>query len=414
MNEKKNNVSFHIIIVALLVLIIAFGAYIAVSKMLDKNQHRQNIKDNFNESLILDEKDLLGTYRNSHHKGIVFTLKEGNKADIHTLTCSNNIDRYASLKDVSYRFETQNNEVILYIDSNKDNSYYRVYVGTKDLNGNLKFKLKNPSCNEEDNTFYIKDVILEKKLVDTSNCSNSKISFNNISVDLKQVDNDGVCTIKEFAINGKDIKDDVSLWINSYEIYDNNVIIMSGDTSGNGLFIYNVSSKSIVVKLYPDNLNGYWPLAYSSSSLGIDNGIVIKGFYCGEQCGFQDDKKRRALFTMKYENGKFSSPVLDSEFGKIVNSIEYNIEPNSNNVISNAISISEGEEEKFDYCNNESLILKNGIPTIIKKDKTIFSKINNVKKIYLVDGDYNHEYAFLTSDGDIYVGTSFIMYNDII
>ena len=405
MEKNKNNKYLYFIIVVLILVVITLSGYVIVNKVLEK-KHRQDIKIDSNENIILNEKEFLGTYRNSDHKGMEFTLKEGNKADINNLSCTNRLP----LKDVSYKYANENNELILYIDVNNDDTYQGIFIGTED-NGYYKFKAKSSNCAAEENTFYIKDIIISKKLIDVSNCSNSKTTFNNISVDLKQVDNDGVCTIKEFAINGKDIKGDVSLWINSYEIYDNNVIIMSGDTSGNGLFIYNVSSNSIIRKLNPDNLNGYWPKAYSSSDMGTDNGIVIKGFYCGEQCGYNESKYRRALFEMKYVNGKFSDPRLIEELEKIISSIEYNIDSNSNNVISNAISISEGEEKKFDYCNNESLILKNGIPTIVKANKKVFSKITNVKEIYLVDGDYNHEYAFLTNDGDIYVGDTFVMYN---
>lgn len=150
--------------------------------------------------------------------------------------------------------------------------------------------------------------VIQTKLVDNLVCNNSETTFNGITVKLEQKDNNGVCKVNSFTVNGKDIMNDVSLWVNSYEIYDNNVIIASGDTSGRLFTIYSLATNSAVMKLQPENLNGYWVTSYSTNN----NIITINGKECGEQCGTGTTGYTKATYEIEYSNNSFSSPKLVS------------------------------------------------------------------------------------------------------
>lgn len=166
-------------------------------------------------------------------------------------------------------------------------------------------KTECPACVNEVESKETNDITISKKLVSNLSCKNSETTFNNISIILEQ-NNDDLCFVKKFTINGKDIKSEISSRVDSYEIFDKSVIIMSGDTSGNGLYIYNTSNGSMT-KLYPGNLEGYWPKSYTTNN----NEIIINGVGCGEQCGYSESEyNKKATFKMTYTNGSFSSPKL--------------------------------------------------------------------------------------------------------
>ncbi len=166
----------------------------------------------------------------------------------------------------------------------------------------------NEQTNTTDNGTTNNSNVIQTKLVDNLVCNNSETTFNGITVKLEQKDNNGVCSVSSFTVNGKDIKNDVSLWVNSYEIYDNNVIIASGDTSGRLFTIYSLSTNSVVIKLQPETLDGYWVTSYSTNN----NIITINGKECGEQCGTGTTGYTKATYEIEYLNNSFSNPKLVS------------------------------------------------------------------------------------------------------
>lgn len=176
-------------------------------------------------------------------------------------------------------------------------------TGTISFNNNTT---NNNQKNINDNNIVNGNNIIQTKLVDNLNCSNSETTFNEITVKVEQKNNDGICSVNSVKVNDKDIKNDVSMWIDSYEIYDNNVIIFSGSTSGKLLTIYSLSSNSVVMKLEPNNLSGYWVASYTTNN----NIIIINGKECGEQCGNKSTGYSRATFEIEYSNNTFSSPKL--------------------------------------------------------------------------------------------------------
>lgn len=70
--------------------------------------------------------------------------------------------------------------------------------------------------------------------------------------------------------------------------------------------------------------------------------------------------------------------------------------------------------EKYEFESDSTLkqyiTLEDGVPTILKGDKIIKSNITNVDKIYLLAGDFNKQYAFLTKNGEVYIGNSYVSY----
>ena len=166
----------------------------------------------------------------------------------------------------------------------------------------------NEQTNTTDNGTTNNSNVIQTKLVDNLVFNNSETTFNGITVKLEQKDNNGVCSVSSFTVNGKDIKNDVSLWVNSYEIYDNNVIIASGDTSGRLFTIYSLSTNSVVMKLQPETLDGYWVTSYSTNN----NIITINGKECGEQCGTGTTGYTKATYEIEYLNNSFSNPKLVS------------------------------------------------------------------------------------------------------
>ena len=180
--------------------------------------------------------------------------------------------------------------------------------------GTISFKsneIDNNDYNENinDNSTTTDNNTIQTKLVDNLGCNDSQTNFNGISVKLEQKSEDMMCDISSFTINGKDIKDDVLMWVYSYEIYDNNVIILSGSTSGTLLTIYSLNHDSAIMKLSPDNLSGYWVKSYITNN----RKIIINGEECGEQCGTSTGYPK-ATFEMEYYNNSFSfSKLVDRQ-----------------------------------------------------------------------------------------------------
>lgn len=158
------------------------------------------------------------------------------------------------------------------------------------------------NANNSDN----QNKVIQTKLVDNLDCNNSETTFNNITVKIEQKKDDGMCSVNSITINDKDIKDDVAIWIDSYEIYDNNVIILSGHTSGSLFTIYNLENNSSIMKLEPNTLNGYWVTSYTTNN----NKITINGKECGTQCGTETTEYPNATFEIECNNNSFTYPYL--------------------------------------------------------------------------------------------------------
>ena len=183
-----------------------------------------------------------------------------------------------------------------------------VLFATKTISFNGAVNDNKPNAENKPGTDNNDTKTIKSKLVNNLICSNSNTTFNGITVNLEQINNDGNCSLKTFTINDKDIKNDISSSVTSYEIYDNNVIILSGDNSGLVFTIYSLSTNSTVVELQPSNLNGYFVTSYTTNN----NIITINGKECGEQCGNQTTGYAYATFEIEYLNNNFSNPKLIS------------------------------------------------------------------------------------------------------
>ena len=109
---------------------------------------------------------------------------------------------------------------------------------------------------------------IKSKLVDNLNCNNSETTFNGITVKVKQNIDDAVCVTTNVSINGADIQKDIGHAVDSYEIFDNIVIIMSHTTSGPIFTIHSVSSNSAILRLGSgsSSVEGYFVKSYSTKS----------------------------------------------------------------------------------------------------------------------------------------------------
>lgn len=146
---------------------------------------------------------------------------------------------------------------------------------------------------------------IQTKLVDNLNCSNSETTFNGITVKVEQKTEDMVCNTSTLTINGVDVKEDNGHNINSYEFFDKNVIIMSSTTSGTILTIYNINSKSTILKFDTlKSLEGYFIKSYKTNN----NVITLNAESCGPQCG--EESIEKATFEIEYSNETFSEPKL--------------------------------------------------------------------------------------------------------
>ena len=176
------------------------------------------------------------------------------------------------------------------------------------INDNKENNNQNDTNQENNNQ---ENLNIPVKSVYDIDCENSETTYNGITVKLEQENDDMMCSTKSFTINGKEIKDKLpTLWVTSYTIYDNNIIILSGDTSGTLLTIYSVSNDSVIMKLLPENLEGYWVKSYSINN----NKILLEGKECGMQCGNNETGYSKATFEIEYSNKSFSNPKLVDRF----------------------------------------------------------------------------------------------------
>ena len=112
----------------------------------------------------------------------------------------------------------------------------------------------------------------------------------------------------------------------------------------------------------------------------------------------------------------FNSNKVDEN--SIVGKIEYNATINSDwNEIEALKTLSEDtffyeidESNNYDF-NGDVLTVSNGVVSVSGEDN-FNAKIKDVYKMYLVIGDYNHQYAFLTKSGDVFVGANLITYKN--
>ena len=114
---------------------------------------------------------------------------------------------------------------------------------------------------------------IQTKLVDNIRCQNSTETFNDISVNVESANNDGVCESK-VTINGDDITNNTrKMYIESYEFYDNNVIVLSSDTNGLPMMtIYDAKNSKIALKV------NIFDTRYTIKSYKTDNDkILIEG-----------------------------------------------------------------------------------------------------------------------------------------
>ena len=188
-----------------------------------------------------------------------------------------------------------------------------------DFRSNNKQNITNN--NDSSDTDYIK-VDGSVQPVEIKECKNYESTLNGITVKvLQEKSNDTMeCITKELNINDKKVE--THIYVTSYEIFYNNVIINTGDTSGSNIKIYNVDSESIIMNLNPNTLDGYWAKSYIIEG----NNVRISGKYCGAQCGGEDiyglsceeieNQKSNiypeAIFEIEYNNG-FSEPKMISK-----------------------------------------------------------------------------------------------------
>ena len=154
--------------------------------------------------------------------------------------------------------------------------------------------------------------IIQTKLVDNLNCSNSETTFNGITVKVVQGNEEMICNTSVLTINDIDVQKDNGHNIESYEFFDDNVIILSSTTSGPIFTIYNVVSNSTILKFNTvDNLEGFFVTSYSTNG----NVITLNADGCGAQCGEKgiENAGVKAIYEIEYSNKKFSSPKLISK-----------------------------------------------------------------------------------------------------
>lgn len=139
----------------------------------------------------------------------------------------------------------------------------------------------------------------------TLDCENSNETFNNITINIKQKNDNGMCVLDSILINNKEIKNNIATYIKSYEFYNDNIIIFNADTSNKKITIYNTTNESS--KDYTtNNLSGYKVDSYYTK----DNKIIINGKECGAQCGNPDTEYKKAIFEIEYLNNAFTEPKL--------------------------------------------------------------------------------------------------------
>ena len=148
-------------------------------------------------------------------------------------------------------------------------------------------------------------IAIQTKLVDNIRCKNSAETFNGISVNIESTSNDGVCDSK-VTINSDDITNDTrKMYIESYEFYDNNVIVLSSNTNGLPMMtIYDAKNSKVALKL------NIFDTRYTIKSYKTENDkILIEGKSCAGQCS--NDSPDAVYPDQNYEidylgNGTFS------------------------------------------------------------------------------------------------------------
>lgn len=184
-------------------------------------------------------------------------------------------------------------------------------TGTISFNNNSTNHNQQTNDNNQQNTS--NDNVIQTKLVNNLNCNSSETTFNGITVKVDQKIEDMICSSNTFTINNVDITKENGHGIDSYEFFDNNIIIMSHTTSGPIFTIYNVTSNSIIKKYSSSDasLEGYYVKSYSTNN----NIITINAEGCEAQCGDLGIKNAgtKAVFEIEYSNNNFSTPKLISK-----------------------------------------------------------------------------------------------------
>ena len=117
-----------------------------------------------------------------------------------------------------------------------------------------------------------------------------------------------------------------------------------------------------------------------------------------------------------YEDSKNKNNTTEENI-KIVTDVEFVKEVKYNYEISSKSEVTKDNgnnkefpfvvltnNEKYEYF-NDYLTLKDGVPTVVKEDKTYASNKTDIKKIYVIfSGESISWFAYLTNDGDVYIG----------
>ena len=172
---------------------------------------------------------------------------------------------------------------------------------SNDLNSNQQANEDSQINTNNDNA----TSAIQTKLIDNIRCQNSNETFNGISVNVETTNNDGVCDSK-VKINNDDITNDTrKMYIESYEFYDNNVIVLSSDTNGLPMMtIYDAKNSKIALKV------NIFDTRYTIKSYKTENDkILIEGKSCAGQCS--NDSPDAVFSDQNYEidylgNGTFS------------------------------------------------------------------------------------------------------------
>lgn len=185
-------------------------------------------------------------------------------------------------------------------------------------NNNQNNNGTNVNNSQNDN---INNEQIKSKFIKTDECKNYETTFNGITIKISNKKEDAMCLLNNISINGKNVTDENSLWISSYEIYDKSVLIKSGGTGDNLLNIYNGSELKYSFK--PENSENFWANEYK-----IQNGkLIINGRNCGQQCSNDEiytmsceelknkglNRYKEATFESEYINGSFTKPVMVSK-----------------------------------------------------------------------------------------------------
>ena len=166
---------------------------------------------------------------------------------------------------------------------------------------NIKLRNNEVNNSEKDNDNQTSTIFKSER--ESITCMDSEITINGITVKTKPK-HDGGCHADSVIVNDKTIE--VGENIDSYEIYDNNIIFYLNHK----LVIYSLVSKSFVVELDSDDFNGYKLESYVTN----DNVITITTSKCKEECGSNLDEELIAIFEIEYSKHSFSKPKLVNKY----------------------------------------------------------------------------------------------------